>query len=35
MDTACDHLRIVGVEVLLKLMAGARGDFVDTWTSHF
>lgn len=35
MNTASDYLRIIGVEVLLKLMAGARGDFVNTWTSQF
>lgn len=35
MDTAFLYLRIVGVEVLLKLVAGARGDFVNTWTRHF
>lgn len=35
MDIASHYLRIVGVEVLLKLVAGAWGDFVNTWTSHF
>lgn len=29
------YLRIIGVEFLLKLVAGARGDFVNTWTSNF
>lgn len=35
MHSACHYLRIVGVEVLLKLVAGARGDFVNTWIRHF
>lgn len=35
MGTLSGYLRIVGVEVLFKLMAGARGDFVNTWTSRF
>lgn len=34
-QSASHYLRIVGVEVLLELMAGARGDFVNTWTSRF
>lgn len=29
------YLRIIRIEVLLKLMAGAGGDFVNTWTNHF
>lgn len=27
--------RVVDVEVLLKLVAGAGGDFVNTWTRQF
>lgn len=34
MVTASHYLRVVGVEFLLKLVAGARGDFVNTCTSH-
>lgn len=34
-DRASGHSRVVGVEVLFKLVAGARGDLVNTWTSHF
>lgn len=30
-----DYLRVIGVEVLLKLVAGAWGDFVNTWTRQF
>lgn len=35
LDTASRDLRVVGVEVLLELVTGARGDFVNTWTSTF
>lgn len=34
MATAFHYLRVVGIELLLKLVAGARGDFVNTWTNH-
>lgn len=33
-EGATHDLRVVRVEVLFELMAGARGDFVNTWANR-